>query len=68
MNAGTFDAARIPTLPQSKITNLTTDLAAKLTASKAAAQADSTATDVDGLRADLNAVLAKLRTAGIMLT
>lgn|GEM_PF-6029362 len=68
INAGTFDAARIPTLPQAKITNLTTDLAAKLTASKAAAQADSTATDVAGLVADFNALLAKLRTAGIIST
>lgn len=68
INSGTFDAARIPTLAQSKITNLTTDLAAKLTASKAAAQADSTATDVAGLVADFNALLAKLRTAGIIST
>lgn len=33
---------------------------------KAAAQADSTATDVAGLKTDLNALLAKLRTAGII--
>lgn len=33
---------------------------------KMAAQADSTATDVAGLVADLNALLAKARTAGMM--
>lgn len=32
----------------------------------AAAQADSTATDVAGLKADFNALLAKLRTANIL--
>ena len=32
----------------------------------AAAQADSTASDVAGLKTDLNALLAKLRTAGIV--
>ncbi|WP_197046174.1 head fiber protein [Mycobacterium tuberculosis] len=68
ITSGTFAAARIPSLPQSQITNLTTDLAAKLTASKAAAQADSTATDVAGLVTDFNALLAKLRTAGILAT
>ena len=30
------------------------------------AQADSTATDIAGLKADFNALLAKLRTAGIL--
>lgn len=33
---------------------------------RAAAQADSTATDVAGLVADFNALLAKLRTAGVI--
>lgn len=33
---------------------------------KAATQADSTATDIEGLVADFNALLAKLKTAGIM--
>lgn len=33
---------------------------------KMAAQADSTATDVAGLVTDLNALLAKARTAGLM--
>lgn len=33
---------------------------------KMTAQADSTATDVAGLVADLNALLAKARTAGLM--
>lgn len=36
------------------------------TVKKAAAQADSTATDVAGLKADFNALLAKLRTAGVI--
>ena len=35
---------------------------------QAAAQADSTATDVDGLRADFNALLQKLRDAKLMAT
>lgn len=33
---------------------------------QAVAQVDSTATDVDGLKTDFNALLAKLRTAGIL--
>lgn len=76
---GTLATARIPTLPQSQITDLTTDLAAKLTAtaaqftakltaSQGAAQANSTAADVAGLVTDFNALLAKLRTAGIIAT
>lgn len=44
------------------------NLSPKLTATKAAAQANSTATDVAGLVADYNALLAKLRTAGILAT
>ncbi|WP_413091831.1 head fiber protein [Terribacillus sp. 179-K 1B1 HS] len=48
------------------ITNLQTTLNDKLTASKAATQADSTAADVAGLVADFNALLAKLKDAGIM--
>lgn len=36
------------------------------TVKKAAAQVDSTATDVAGLKADFNALLAKLRTAGVI--
>lgn len=35
---------------------------------QAAAQADSTATDVAGLLADFNSLLAKLRTAGVLET
>lgn len=35
---------------------------------KAAAQADSTATDIAGLKTDFNALLAKLRTAGVIST
>jgi hypothetical protein len=36
------------------------------TVKKQAAQADSTATDVPGLKTDFNALLAKLRSAGIL--
>ncbi|MBP1083500.1 hypothetical protein [Bacillus capparidis] len=53
------------THPISDITNLQTTLNGKLTASKVAAQAESTATDVTGLKNDLNALLAKLKAAGI---
>ncbi|MFD1442801.1 head fiber protein [Thermoactinomyces vulgaris] len=50
----------------SDITNLQNILDSKLTATKAEAQADSEATDVAGLVSDFNALLAKLRAAGIM--
>ncbi|MEK4910566.1 head fiber protein [Niallia sp. FSL M8-0099] len=50
----------------SDVTNLQTTLNGKLTASKAATQANSTATDVAGLVADFNALLAKLKAAGLM--
>ncbi|MGQ0414636.1 head fiber protein, partial [Bacillus sp. HC-TM] len=39
---------------------------AKLTASKVTSQANSTATDVAGLITDFNALLAKLKAAGVM--
>ncbi|MDM5188608.1 head fiber protein [Bacillus sp. DX4.1] len=48
------------------VTNLQTSLDAKLTAIKAAPQANSTATDIAGLVTDFNALLAKLKTAGVM--
>lgn len=48
------------------VTSLQTSLDAKLTASKAASQTNSTATDVAGLVTDFNALLAKLKTAGVM--
>ncbi|WP_250324106.1 head fiber protein [Bacillus velezensis] len=48
------------------VTNLQTTLDGKLTASKAAAQANSTATDVAGLVADFNALISKLKAAGLM--
>lgn len=48
------------------VTNLQTTLDGKLTASKAAAQANSTATDVSGLVADFNALISKLKAAGLM--
>jgi hypothetical protein len=44
----------------------TTGLGDIVTANKAAAQADSTAEDVVTLVSDFNALLAKLRAAGIM--
>lgn len=47
-------------------TDTTKSLHGKLTAKKAAAQADSTATDVAGIVTDFNELLAKLRAAGIM--
>lgn len=54
------------THPISDVTNLQTALDAKLTASKATTQANSTATDVAGLVTDFNALLAKLKAAGLM--
>ncbi|HDR5276054.1 hypothetical protein FC677_16030 [Bacillus cereus] len=48
------------------VTSLQTSLDAKLTASKAASQANSTATDVASLVTDFNALLTKLKTAGLM--
>jgi len=47
------------------VTNLQTTLNSKLTATQAAAQADSDGTD---LTTDFNALLAKLRAAGILAT
>ncbi|KKB71862.1 hypothetical protein [Bacillus sp. FSL M8-0168] len=46
--------------------DVTAALDAKLTASKAATQANSAATDVAGIVADFNALLAKLKTAKLM--
>lgn len=68
INAGTLDVARIPTLPQSKVTDLVSDLASKLTATQGAAVPDSTAEDLTTLVADFNSLLASLRTAGIIAT
>ncbi|RBP89393.1 head fiber protein [Cytobacillus firmus] len=69
ISTGSFDVGRIPSgIVQSKIVNLTSDLAGKLTATQAVAQVDSTATDVAGLVADFNTLLANLRTAGIIAT
>jgi len=48
------------------VNGLQSALDAKLTATQAEAQADSTAEDVATLVADFNALLAKLRAAGIM--
>lgn len=50
----------------SQVSGLQAALDSKLTATQAAAQADSTAADVATLVADFNALLAKLRAAGIM--
>lgn len=66
INAGTLDAARIPTLDQSKITNLVSDLSSKLTATKAAHQAHSSAEDIETLVSDFNDLIDKLIAAGIM--
>lgn len=52
------------TIPPARIANATTG--AKGLVSQAAAQANSTATDVAGLVTDFNALLAKLRTAGVL--
>lgn len=52
MNINLFNADGTPYVP--------------LVATKAAAQADSTATDVPGLKTDFNALLAKLRAAGLL--
>lgn len=49
-----------------QVTDLQTELAAKLTASQGAAVADSTAEDVATLVADFNSLLASLRAAGII--
>lgn len=68
INSGVLTAARIPTLAQSKVTNLVSDLASKLTASQGAAIADSVAADITTLVADFNSLLAVLRTAGIIAT
>ncbi|QKG85096.1 hypothetical protein GXN76_11885 [Kroppenstedtia pulmonis] len=54
------------THPISEITNLQTQLNSKLTATQAGAQADSTATEIGGLVDDFNALLTKLRAAGII--
>lgn len=48
------------------ITGLQAALDAKLTATKGVSQANSTATDITVLVADFNALLAKLRTAGVI--
>lgn len=46
--------------------SLATTVNGKLTATIAAVQADSVATSIEGLVADFNALLAKLKTAGLM--
>src|SRR5690606_41744636 len=56
----------IPTLDQSKITNLVSDLSSKLTATKAAHQAHSSAEDLEALVSDFNDLIDKLIAAGIM--
>lgn len=49
-----------------KLTATTEAFNAKLTANAAVVQADSTAVDIAGLVSDFNALLAKLKTAGLM--
>jgi hypothetical protein len=56
---GVVSLAKLDTATQNTING-------KLTATKAATQADSTATDVAGLVTDFNALLAKLKAAGLM--
>lgn len=65
---GTATAGQIPTLAISKISGLQDELDAKLEASQGAAVADSVAEDVATLVADFNALLANLRTAGVIAT
>jgi hypothetical protein len=70
ITSGTLDAARIPTLDQSKITNLVSDLAAKLTATKLAyiAPLDLEDPDLDAVTVATayNALISALINAGIM--
>lgn len=47
--------------------DISTQLSAKLTATKAATQADSVAATLPALVTDFNALLAKLKAAGIMV-
>ena len=56
---GAVTTAKLDTATQNTISG-------KLTATKAATQANSTATDVAGLVTDFNALLAKLKAAGLM--
>lgn len=62
---GTFPPAT-HTHTIANVTDLQNTLNTKLTANKVAAQPNSTATDVAGLVADFNSLLAKLKSAGVM--
>lgn len=64
---GDFIPASVQTALDAKLTASTASFNAKLTANKAATQANSVAADVATLVTDFNALLAKLKTAGIML-
>lgn len=69
IGAGTSSLALGTTASTAKAGNYTPPTATASTAGivkQAAAQADSTATDIEGLVADFNSLLAKLKTAGIM--
>lgn len=62
--SGTLDAARIPTLAQSKVTNLTTDLASKIAKSSVsgvAAIADPTTATAPDVAAKINELIAALK-------
>ncbi len=64
INAGTLDAARIPTLAQSKITGLTTDLAAKIPKSSVAGLepiADPSTAEVGDVATLLNSLITALK-------
>lgn len=64
---GDFIPASVQTALDTKLTASTASFNAKLTANKAATQADSVAADTATLVTDFNALLAKLKAAGIML-
>ena len=55
-----------PHVPARELILINPDGSAASTVKKQAAQADSTATDVAGLKTDFNALLAKLRLAGVI--
>src|SRR5699024_6648099 len=60
---GTERAGQIPTLPIGKISGLQTELNNKIAYADLSGVSDSTATDVSGLVADFNALLAILKGA-----